>query len=113
MFDEIKTELKVLKKQLFTGHVRFGIEHGIIMSMAVTTKIDTREEKLNLEDYENLLVKFSGNEESFYGSLDYNLKFGEVINFNWSVNLQGEQLRERLRTNQCRSVKVVVKKSDG
>lgn len=114
MIKEVETELNVLEKQFFSGHVRFGIEHGKIVSMAITTKLDNA--VTNTDYLFEEIKKLFPDENDFYGSLDYNLNFGRIITSNYSTTFQGEQLAARLRQNQgrevkqCKSVKVVAKK---
>ena len=114
MFKEVETELSVLEKQLFSGHVKFGIEHGTVLSMTISSRIDSAvNNEINMF---NELKKNFPDEEQFYGNLDYNFSFGRVLTANYSTTLQGELLASRLRTHQgrevkqCRNVKVVVKK---
>lgn len=116
MYKELDAELKLLQQQLFTGHVRFGIEHGDIASMSITSKIEPTTN--GLSDISNEIKKLYPEEKDFYGSIDFNYSFGKQLSANYSVSLQGEKLKERIRNNlgrevkQCRNVKVVAKKSD-
>ena len=109
MYKEVETELKVLENRLFSGHVKFGIEHGSITSMSITSRVDTTA-YANSGNWKNELDKLFPEEKDFYGSLDFNFNFGKMLSAIYSTSFQGEQLNNRLRTNQCRSVKVVVKK---
>lgn len=109
MYKEVETELKVLEQRLFSGHVKFGIEHGSITSMSITSKLDTSA-YTNAGNWQSEVVKLFPEENDFYGSLDFNFNFGKMLSAIYSTSFQGEQLKSRLRTNQCRSVKVVVKK---
>lgn len=109
MYKEVETELKILENNLFTGHVKIGIEHGSITSMSITSKIDTTT-YANSNNWQIEVKKLFPEESDFYGSLDFNFNYGKMLSALYSTSFQGEQLKSRLRTNQCRSVKVVVKK---
>lgn len=104
MYKEITTELNRLEKQLFTGHVRFGVEHGDIVSMSVTSKVEPVSNMT--EDIFKEIQKFCDDEKQFYGAIEYNFSFGKIIHSNYSVSLHGEMLKERLRKTQGKIVRV-------
>jgi len=112
MYEELQTELKVFTKEKFTGHVKFGIEHGSITSMVINTRPENEINRLKKTFDEQLQDICSESQDNFYGTLDYNFEFGKITGFNWCMNLKGEELKARLRKNQCRTVKVVTKKLD-
>lgn len=109
LFEDIKKELRYLENIHFTGHLKFGIENGEIVSESITTKIDNTIFN-NSNDVEIDIKKFYPVESETWGTVDYNFNFGRVVSSYFSINLQSEKLKERKRLLSCRSVKVVVKK---
>lgn len=113
MYREIELEINNLMANLFTGHVKFGIEHGAIQQITFTTKLENTPNTMT--NIESEIKKIYPDEKQFYGSIDYNIAFGKVLSSNYSVTLQGEQVKSRIRNNegrevyQCKSV-IVVKK---
>lgn len=103
MYKELEIEVATFQKQLFTGHVKFGIEHGDIITLYITTKLELSNN--NTIDIHHEIEKIYPEEKEFYGSVDYNFQFGKIVSSSYSVNLQGEQLKARLRKNQGREVK--------
>lgn len=112
MYKELKIELESFQKERFTGHVKFGIEHGKITSLVINTRPEYEMNRLQKSFDEQLKDLCEESNENFYGTLDYNFDFGSISGFNWCINLKGEELAERLRKHQCRTVKIVTKKSD-
>lgn len=108
MYKEIDSELIRLTRNLFTGHIRFGIEHGLLTSMQITSKVDNLM-IYNESNWKSAIESQVPVETDFYGSIEFNFSFGKLISFNYFVQLQGEQLKKRFEENQCRSVKRVVK----
>lgn len=114
MYKEIDAEIKAFENELFTGHVRFGIEHGDIMSLSVTTKLEPASSYIY--DMEKEIARFCADEKDFYGAIEFNFSFGKITGNNYAVSLHGELLKARLRKTQnrevlqCKNVKVVVKK---
>lgn len=114
MYKELDAELRYLTQQLFTGHVRFGVEHGDIVSMSITSKVEPTTN--GLSNIESEIQKLYPEEKDFYGAIDFNFSFGKQLSANYSVSLQGERLKERIRKNlgrevkQCRSVRIAEQK---
>lgn len=111
MFSEIETELNVLEKKKFTGYVKFGVEHGSVMSMSITTKVEPTVSGI-VTNWQKEITEIFDDENEFYGSVDFSFNFGRKVSCNFSTTLHGEQLKSRLRKNQCRNVRTVVRKSD-
>lgn len=105
MFKDVQTELDHFKNQFFTGHVKFGMEHGTITSMTITSKVELNAISKITNDLDAEIVKMFPDENDFYGNLDFNFDFGKIISNSYSTNFQGEQLRERIRKHQGREVK--------
>lgn len=113
MYKEIEAELQLLSKEMFTGYIRFGVEHGDITSMSVTTKVEPVAHFIN--NLKSEIEKFCADEKEFYGAIEYVLSFGKITSCNFSISLHGELLKARLRktqnkeVKQCKSVRVVAR----
>lgn len=106
MYTSIKSEIKNLEKKLFSGHIKFGIEKGSVVSEVLSSNI------IYSSDFD---FNFNSNlleiaDDNFYGTVEFDLNFGSVINMHWSRTFNGEDLKKRLSENKCKNVKVVVKK---
>lgn len=108
MYQEIKSELRNLKLTNFSGHIKFGVEKGKVVSLTITTKKELNPYQLKNRDFDGQLLKL--HDDNFYGAIDYNLENGEVESFNWQSTFQGDKLKEHLEAIKCKGVKVVVKK---
>lgn len=106
VFSEIETELKVLENKKFSGHVKFGVEKGKVVSMSINTLFEPNKK---LYDLKTEILNIC-QEEEFYGSVEFNLDFGIVVSNSWYISMNGEILQSRLRKNQGRKIVVAVKK---
>lgn len=109
MYETIKSELKHFSSKCFSGHIKFGIEKGQVVSESISTKREQFADCSNKE-YENELLKIAST--NFYGSVEYDFDFGRIIAIAWATTLKGDDLRERIKKNKCKNVKLVVRKSD-
>lgn len=102
MYKEIDIELGKLIADKFTGHVKFSIERGEISCFQITTRSEPVKKVVqeNLEE----LKRICPDEKGFFGIMEYDFKFGVVVEFQWTISLKGEELKSRLRTNQGRKV---------
>lgn len=107
MYTTIKSELKNFSSKCFTGHVRFGVEKGQVVSEIISTKREQFAD-CSSKDFDGELMRISS--ENFYGSVEYDFDFGRVAAFAWSSIIKGDELKERIRINKCRSVRIVAKK---
>lgn len=106
MYTSIKTEIKNFEKQFFSGHIKFGIEKGSIVSEVVSSNIIYGSD--SGFNFRANLLEIS--DDNFYGTVEFDLNFGSVMNMHWSRTFNGEDLKKRLSENKCKNVKVVVKK---
>lgn len=106
MYTSIKSEIKNLEKKLFSGHVKFGIEKGNIVYEIVSSNIIYGSDS----DFNFDLNLLEIADDNFYGTVEFDLNCGSVINMHWSRTFNGEDLKKRLSENKCKNVKVVVKK---
>ena len=83
MYKEIDAEIKAFENELFTGHVRFGIEHGDIMSLSVTTKLEPASSYIY--DMQKEIERFCADEKDFYGAIEFNFSFGKITELNESI----------------------------
>lgn len=104
MFTAIKSELSVLRKKKFSGHVKFGIEGGQVVSESISSTVEKKISKIDLDT-----LNFE-NEASFYGTIEYDFDFGVIVNYSWNRTFKGDDLKNRQRENQCKSVRYVIKK---
>ena len=107
MYTTIKSELKNFSSKCFTGYVRFGVEKGQVVSESISTK---RERLAGCpdKDFDSELLKISS--EDFYGSVEYDFDFGRIVAIAWARLIKGDELKERIRINKCRNVRIVAKK---
>ncbi len=107
MYTTIKSELKNFSSKCFTGHIRFGVEKGQVVSENISTK---REQFADCsgKDFDNELLKISA--PTFCGSVEYDFDFGHIVAVAWSATVKGDELKERIRVNKCRNVRIVAKK---
>lgn len=106
MYTSIKSEIKNLEKRAFSGHIKFGIERGEIVSEVLSSTIIYGSDS-NFNLHANLLEI---SDDNFYGTVEFDLNFGSVMNMHWLRTFNGEDLKKRLSENKCKNVKVVVKK---
>lgn len=107
MYTTIKSELKNFSSKCFTGHVRFGVEKGQVVSESISTKREQFAD-CSSKDFDSGLMEISS--ENFYGSVEYDFDFGRIVAFAWASIIKGDELKERIRINKCRSVRIVAKK---
>lgn len=109
MLKDIEIEISSFKKLAFTGLVKIGLEHGSISSMSISTKLINIPENQN-KDIITEIRNFCKDDNDFYGQVEILFENGNIKASNFTVNLQGEQLKQRLRKNkgkevlQCRNV---------
>lgn len=108
MFAEINAELKKLEECHFTGHVRFGVEHGSIMTINLTNKFDMT--VTQLVGWQEEILRQCESENLFFGAVEFNVNFGRVTSVIYYVTISGESLQKRIQ--KCKNVRVVVKKLD-
>lgn len=94
MYETIKSELRHFSSKCFTGHIKFGIEKGQVVSESISTKREQFADCSNKE-YENELLKIASND--FYGSVEYDFDFGRITAIAWATTLKGDDLRERIK----------------
>ena len=110
MFETINNEIKNLSEKLYTGHVKFGIEHGLVTSIAFSTKNEQNPKKL---DWEHEICSLFPESKDIYGSIEFDFSFGKLNSCNYVLSLRGEDLANYIRANsvkKCRTVKIVAKK---
>lgn len=107
MYYQIKTELKYYRLAGFTGHIKFGVENGKVVSESISTKLEQSPGVTN-SDYELILQSIA--DARYYGSIDYNLNNGFITNMNYQKNWQGENLQKKIEADKCKSVIVVEKR---
>lgn len=93
MFDKIRNEVEILKARHFTGHLKFCVEAGNIVMMAINTKIESGE----IHDYEKEILNFCQEEKEFFGSIEFNFNFGTVVSNAWYITLNGNNLKDHLQ----------------
>lgn len=107
MYNSIKSELRHYKVIKFTGHIKFGIENGKVVSETVSTKLEPSP-GLTDSNFDAALQSIA--DDKFYGSIDYNLNRGIIESMNYVRSWQGETLRAKIEGNKCKNVYVVAKK---
>lgn len=110
MFSEIYHILKVLKFQKFNGHVKIGIENGSVVSLTrdfIFNDANKDCEEISVEDNIRNYLNLTQN-----GRMEFDLFNGKIINMTASDNKNGAILKKWLGETQCKSVKVVVVKSN-
>lgn len=107
MYTTIKSELKNFSSKCFTGHVRFGVEKGQVVSESISTKREQFADCSN-KDFDSELRRISS--ETFYGSVEYDFDFGHIVALAWASIIKGDELKKRIMINKCRSARIVVKK---
>lgn len=110
MYEDIKSQLKILKDKKFSGHVRFGVMHGEVTSIFQGNyNFDVPKTRNEAENYNVQLLSLC--DSDFFGSLEYDIADGEIVNFVWSRSWAGPALQAKLKEGrQCRCVRVVVKR---
>lgn len=102
MFNTIKTELERLKKENFTGGIKFGIEYGKVVSVSYRSLISGK----RIKPIETMILTLIPDYSNFFGSIDYEIENGIVIANDFVLSLRGPQLDKRLE-RKCKVVKIV------
>lgn len=104
MFQDVKNELRVLKHENFTGHVKFGIEKGRIVSLSHNNRFMPDDKTCDFSELEKIYC------DDFWGVIEIDIVNGAVVNVFWMQNFKDDNLKQRLEKNKCRYVKFVEKK---
>ena len=112
MYTDVKIICKALKRDLFTGHLKLGIEHGNVTSMQRNFyKCVQTVQYPKGRDYDVQLKELEGRLN--FGNLEYDFEFGEIVNMTASDYLNAKELKEWINANKTRGIKIVVVKSAG
>ena len=93
LFAEINAEVQKYQKKFFTGHLKFGIEKSVIVSMTENSRLESSE-KVNV-DYTSRLAELCSNPD-FYGSIEFDLVLGKIERLNYCVSYNGASLKRKL-----------------
>lgn len=107
MYTEIKSEISRFEKQHFSGHIRFGIEKGKVVSEVVSSEVGICRNS-GEKGFDEFLGGIS--DDNFYGTVEYDFDFGKIIRFSWQRTFNGEDLKKHLESAKCRTVRIVLKK---
>ena len=93
LLSDINSEIEKFREKNFTGHIKFGIEKSAIVSMTINSRL----EKSDLENtnFERQLYELCSN-NNFYGSIEFDLILGKVERLNYSINISGQSLKDRI-----------------
>ena len=97
LFAEINAEVKKYQDSFFTGHLKFGIEKSVIVSLTENSRLELSEIKKSA-DYVNQLAKLCTNPD-YYGSIEFDLILGKVERLNYCISYNGMVLKRKLGIN--------------
>ena len=92
----IKELTKYSSDTKFKGHIKFGVEKSNVVSMSVSTRF---ENPINTKMFVDIVgeLKKLFDENVFFGSLEFDIDCGSVVQFNWVYSCNGLDLKEKIR----------------
>lgn len=93
LFKVINSELEKRRKNAFTGHIKFGIEKSVIVSMTVNSRLEKSDN--NNANFAKQLMELCSNTD-FYGSIEFDVVLGEVERLNYCMSYNGNVLKKEL-----------------
>lgn len=93
LFAEINAEVKKYQDRAFTGHLKFGIEKSSIVSLTINSRLEKSDQEN--DKYDKILMDLCST-PNFYGSIEFDLIFGEVKRLNYCMSFNGQSLKEKL-----------------
>ena len=90
LLNDINTVLEKYKRQVFTGHIKFGIEKSQIVSMTINSRLEKSD--MENDNFEKQLMEIC-KYPNYYGSIEFDLILGKVERFNYCMSLNGQNLK--------------------
>lgn len=92
MINLIENEVEGLKLEKFSGIIKFGIEHGKIVSIVISSSKVLNKTEIDYHRSLNILL----DDILFFGQIEIELYFGKVVDFRYSQTFKGDELKRKL-----------------